>query len=254
MVIPIPIKSRLELTQFNMTNELKSSFTLGALLCIGLIVAGYILGQSALKFKSYDRSVSVKGLSEREIPADIAAWPIRFTAAGNDLSALYTSMEINAKQVSKFLEAAGFSPSEITIAAPVITDKLAQNFGSQNVSLRYTAKQTIAVYTTKIDLARSAKNNVGELGKKGIAFGGEEYEQKTEYLFTKLNDVKPSMVEEATRNARHVAEQFAADSNSKLGKIKSANQGQFTISDRDSSTPHIKKIRVVSTVDYFLSD
>ena len=112
----------------------------------------------------------------------------------------------------------------------------------------------ITVYSEKIGLVRKTQNELAELGKKGIVFGGAEYGQRTEYLFTKLNDLKPAMIEEATRKAREVAEKFAADSNSTLGKIKSANQGQFTVNDRDSNTPHIKNVRVVSTVEYYLSD
>jgi hypothetical protein len=97
-------------------------------------------------------------------------------------------------------------------------------------------------------------SSLSELGKNGIVFSGEDYQAKTEYLFTKLNDVKPEMIEEATRNAREVASKFASDSNSSLGKIKKASQGQFSIEDRDKNNPHIKKVRVVSTVEYYLSD
>lgn len=95
---------------------------------------------------------------------------------------------------------------------------------------------------------------LSDLGQKGIAFSGEDYEVRTNYLFTQLNELKPAMIEEATKNARAVAEKFAQDSKSRLGKIKSAFQGQFTIENRDNSTPYIKKIRVVSTVEYYLSD
>jgi hypothetical protein len=233
---------------------LVSSAVLGGFLCAGLIVMGYVLGSSALRFKEYERVVSVKGLSEKEVPADIAVWPIIFTEADANLTALYLSLENDSKRVVDFLAAAGFGPSEITVAAPAITDKFAQQFGNaENVQLRYTARQTITVYTNKIDLVRKSANNLAELGKTGIAFGGPDY-QRTEFLFTKLNDIKPAMVEEATRKAREVAEKFANDSKSKLGKIRSANQGQFTVSDRDSNTPHIKNVRVVSTVEYYLSD
>lgn len=120
--------------------------------------------------------------------------------------------------------------------------------------MRYTAQQTITIYTTKIELVQQAQARIIELGKKGIAIGGDEYNQRVQYMFTKLNEVKPAMVEEATRNARMVAEQFAADSNSRLGKLKRANQGQFSVEDRDSNTPYLKKVRVVSTVDYYLID
>jgi len=101
---------------------------------------------------------------------------------------------------------------------------------------------------------RRLMSEQGELLQKGIAVGGDEYQYNVQFLFTGLNDIKPRMIEEATKNARAAAEKFARDSNSKLGKIKSANQGQFTISDRDANTPYIKNIRVVSTIDYYLKD
>lgn len=101
---------------------------------------------------------------------------------------------------------------------------------------------------------RAAQSRLVALGRKGIAFAGDDSGQRTEYLFTKLNDIKPAMIEQATENARSVAEKFAADSKSSLGKIKSANQGLFSIEDRDSNTPYLKKVRVVSTVDYYLAD
>ena len=152
------------------------------------------------------------------------------------------------------LAVAGFDAAEITVGAPAVTDRLAQQYGgNENVRLRYIAMQTVTVYSGKIEQVRASQRGLADLGKKGIAFGGGDYQQ-TQYLFTKLNDVKPAMIEEATRKAREVAEKFAADSSSKLGKIKGANQGQFSVEDRDSNTPYIKRVRVVSTVDYYLSD
>jgi hypothetical protein len=143
----------------------------------------------------------------------------------------------------------------VTVSAPAITDKLAQQFGNPSeIGLRYVASQTVTVYTPKVDAVRLAINKLAELGKKGVVLSGPEYQSQTEYLFTRLNDIKPEMIEEATRAAREVAEKFAKDSQSELGKIKTANQGQFTITDRDSNTPHIKKVRVVATVEYYLSD
>lgn len=237
-----------------MTHDSRAALILGAGIFAGLACLGFFLGSSAIKFREYERVVSVKGLAERELPADVAVWPIRFAAAGNDLTALYATMEGNAKQVADFLATAGFEPAEITIGAPAITDRLAQEYGGNGqVQLRYIATQTVTVYSGKIDQVRASQKNLADLGKKGIAFSGGDFQQ-TQYLFTKLNDVKPAMIEEATRKAREVAEKFAADSNSKLGKIKGANQGQFSIEDRDSNTPYIKRVRVVSTVDYYLSD
>ncbi|MDK1682647.1 SIMPL domain-containing protein [Acinetobacter terrestris] len=236
-------------------NQLKPALILGIFICLGMIVAGWILGGSALKIKQYERIVSVKGLSEREVKADVAVWPIRFSAASQDLTQLYDTMEINTQQIQAFLKGEGFTAEEITTASPSTTDKYAQQYGgNENVALRYTAHQTITVYTHKIDALRAAQSRLVVLGKKGIAFGGDDSGQRTEYIFTKLNDIKPAMIEQATENARSVAEKFAADSKSSLGKIKSANQGLFSIEDRDSNTPYLKKVRVVSTVDYYLAD
>ena len=236
-------------------NQLKPALILGVFICLGMIIAGWILGSSALKIKQYERIVSVKGLSEREMKADVAVWPIRFSSASQDLTQLYDTMEINTQQIQAFLKGEGFTAEEITTASPNITDKYAQQYGGDsNVALRYTANQTITVYTHKIDAVRAAQSRLVALGKKGIAFSGDDSGQRTEYLFTKLNDIKPAMIEQATQNARSVAEKFAADSKSGLGKIKSANQGLFSIEDRDSNTPYLKKVRVVSTVDYYLAD
>jgi hypothetical protein len=237
-----------------MNTSIKGPLALGALIAVGLTLMGYLLGSSVIRFKQFERAVSVKGLSEKEVPADVAVWPIYFTGASSDLTALYSKLEADSKQVLAFLASKGFETAEITVAAPTVTDKLAQRYGSnEQVQLRYTASQSITVYSGKIDLVRSSQNDLAELGKKGIVFAGADY-QRTEFLFTKLNDVKPAMIEEATRQAREVAEKFANDSNSKLGKIKRASQGQFTVNDRDSNTPHIKNVRVVSTVEYYLSD
>lgn len=233
----------------------KGSFVLGFFLFLGLSVLGYVLGSSAIKFKEYERTVTVKGLSEKELPADIVLWPIQFTRANNDLTALYASLEKDTKQIVSFLKSNGFQNSEITISPPAITDKLAQQYGDNSkVKIRYTAIQSVTLYSKKVDTVRSTINKLTELGKEGIVFSGENYRNSTEYIFTRLNEVKPGMIEDATRKARKVAEKFAQDSNSKLGKIKSARQGQFSIRARDKNTPHIKQIRVVSTVEYYLSD
>jgi len=236
-------------------NRVKEVLVLGVFLFAGLAVLGYLLGSSAMRIKQFERTVTVKGLAEKEAPADVAVWPIQFTAAGNDLVALYATLERDTAKIIRFLGDSGFDESEISVAAPSITDKMAQQYGNgEKAELRYTALQGVTVYTGKPDAVRRAMNRLVELGKQGIVFSGGGYQGSTQYLFTKLNELKPEMIEEATRKAREVAEKFARDSDSRLGKIKSARQGQFTISDRDSSTPYIKNVRVVSTVEYYLSD
>ena len=233
----------------------KEAFILGVLILLGLSALGYLLGNSLIQFKEFERTVMVKGLAEKEVPADIALWPIPYSDANNDLPTLYQSLEKDAQTITAFLKDNGFEDSEITLSPPSITDKLAQQHGqSARVKLRYTGHQTVTIYSTKVEQVRQTMNKLSQLGKGGIVFSAGSYGNRTEFLFTKLNDIKPDMVEEATRKAREVAEKFAGDSNSRLGKIKKARQGQFSITNRDKNTPHIKKVRVVSTIEYYLSD
>jgi hypothetical protein len=236
-------------------NRKSEAIILGAFLCAGLIVLGYLISSSIIRIKELNRSVSVKGLSEREVTANVAIWPIKFTETDNDLNNLYSVVENNTLLVVEFLKKNGFGNDEISIAAPAIIDRQAQGYmDSTKITFRYAASSTITVYSNKVDLVRETMKRLVELGKQGIAIAGQDYEKKTEFLFTRLNDIKPEMVEEATKKAREVAEKFAKDSNSGLGKIKTARQGQFSITDRDSNTPYIKKVRVVSTLEYYLTD
>ena len=234
--------------------DIKSAFVLGVCIFLGLACLGFFIGSSIIKFKEYERTVTVKGLSEKEYAADIALWPIQFSAAENDLVKLYEAIEQDADKIIAFLKANGFEAKEITVSPPGITDKLAQGYEKSKIEFRYFAIQTITVYSQKIEAVRSTMNQLAELGKKGVVLSTGGYQNMTEYLFTRLNEVKPLMVEEATTKAREVAVKFAKDSNSKLGKIKKARQGQFSISNRDKNNPHIKKVRVVSTIEYYLSD
>lgn len=231
------------------------AFILGALLCIGLALLGYLVSGSIIRFKTLNRTVMVKGLSEREVPANIAIWPIKFNEVSNDLNDLFSTIQRKNSLISEFLKNNGFENEEMSISAPAITDRQTQAYSDPNkIKFRYSGSSTITVYTDKVETVRETMKNLVELGKQGIAISGEEYDSKTEFLFTKLNEIKPEMIEEATKNAREVAEKFAKDSKSELGKIKSARQGQFSINNRDSNTPHIKKVRVVSTLEYYLSD
>ena len=232
-----------------------SALVLGVFILLGLTSLGYLLGKSAIKFKEYERSVTVKGLSEREYDADVVIWPIQFTEASNNLEALYNAIEASTLKIKNFLEKSGISPDEISVASPAITDRSAQQY-TTNVKpeFRYAAIQTVTVYSKRVGTVRGIMSSLSDLGKEGIVFTGGNYQSQTEYIFTRLNEIKPAMIEEATRQAREVAQKFAADSQSTLGKIKRASQGQFSIKDRDKNNPHIKTIRVVSTVEYYLAD
>ncbi|MCB1886267.1 MAG: SIMPL domain-containing protein [Rhodocyclaceae bacterium] len=232
-----------------------SALILGGLLALGLATLGYLAGDTALRIKQLDRSVTVKGLSEQEHPADIVIWPIQFAIADNDLGTLYARVDDGVAKVTAFLTANGVAAADISRAPPAVTDRSAQQYGGgERVEFRYTALQSVTVYSRDIDGVRQVMARLSELGRQGIAVTGGDYQAQTQYLFTRLNAIKPAMIEEATRNARAVAEKFAADSDSRLGKIRSAAQGQFSIEDRDANNPHIKKVRVVSTVDFFLVD
>ena len=233
----------------------RPAFVLGAFVCLGLALLGYSLSGSIVKIKALDRTVTVKGLSEREVPANTAIWPIRFREADNDLNNLLSTVQRKNSIIVEFLKRNGFTEKEIFTSAPAILDRQAQEYvDSEKVKYRYSGSSAITVYTENVDSVGSTMKKLVDLGKQGIAISGEDHQSKTDFLFTKLNEIKPQMIEEATKNAREVAEKFAQDSKSKLGKIKTASQGQFSIDDRDSNTPYIKKIRVVSTVEYYLSD
>lgn len=222
---------------------------------LGLTALGWLIASAAIDVKEYERSVTVKGLAEEEFTADVVIWPIQFTLASNNLPSLYQDIDTNTGTIISFLTDQGIERQDITIGTPAITDKSAQQYGNQNrAEFRYTGMQTVTVYSEAIDTVREVMGKLSELGKQGIVLTGNNYQSQTEYLFTRLNEVKPAMIEDATRKAREVAEKFAEDSDSRLGKIRRASQGQFSISPRDNNTPHIKKVRVVSTIEYYLSD
>lgn len=232
-----------------------SSLILGIALVLGLSSLGWFLSNAAIKYKEYERTVTVKGLAEREFTADVVIWPIQFTLASNNLQALYNDVDANTNTIISFLTKLGIKRADVTISAPAITDKSAQQYGgNERAEFRYTAVQTVTVYSDAIDTVRQVMGQLSELGKQGIVLTGNNYAAQPEYLFTRLNEVKPQMIEEATRKAREVAEKFAQDSDSTLGKIRKASQGQFSISARDNNNPQIKKVRVVSTIEYYLSD
>ncbi|WP_413490686.1 SIMPL domain-containing protein [Shewanella baltica] len=235
-------------------NNILPALLLGGFLCAGLVYVGQTASTALLQMKAMERTVTVKGLAEKEVKANVAIWPINFTEVDNNLPKLYETVQQKTDRVVAFLKEQGFSDSEITISLPSIEDRQAQGYVDPNVRYRYSAKVNLSVYTPQIDLMLNTRKQMISLVKEGIAIANQEYDNRTEFLFTDLNSVKPVMVQEATQNAREVAEKFAKDSDSRLGKIKTASQGQFTISDRDSSTPYIKQIRIVSTLTYYLND
>ncbi len=224
------------------------------MLSLGIVVLGWFIYAGIGRFKDSDRVVAVKGLSEREVPADRVIWPLVFRQASNDLPSLYKTIEQSSQKITQFLISNGISESEITVSPTTVIDSEAERYSSNDAKYRYKTTSVITVATDKIDLVRSLMAKQGDLVKEGIALAGGDYEFPTIFSFNDLNSIKPEMVAEATKNARATAQKFAEDSDSELGKIKTAAQGQFSISDRDANTPYIKVVRVVTTIEYFLKD
>lgn len=225
----------------------------GLFVMVGLVVLGIMIPRAVVKYRSFDRTVNVKGLCEREVRADKVIWPVVYKVMSNDLQDIYRQIGVNNEVIMEFLKEGGISVDEITVAMPQITDEYANEYGSVNRTYRFIAKNVITVCTDDVDVVLNLMDKQAQLLKKGIVVGaGSQWENPVEFRYEGLNEIKPSMIEEATRNAREVAEKFAKDSGSNLGKIKTANQGTFTIEDRDSNTPYVKKVRVVTSVTYYL--
>lgn len=218
---------------------------------LGLIILGCMFPVGLKAFRSFERTVSVKGLCEKEVKADKVIWPLAYKVMSDDLNDLYSQMEKSNSSILAFLKRGGIKDDEITMNVPSISDKFAQEYGDNDRRFRYVASTTITVCTSDIDKVLQLMRDQVSLTKEGISFFSD-WETHPEFSFEGLNDIKPEMIEEATKNARESALKFAKDSESKLGKIKEASQGTFSISDRDSNTPHIKKVRVVTYVTYYL--
>ena len=221
-----------------------------------ILAASLILGICiiiAAKQLSPNRSsVAVRGLCEREVPADLAIYPVVFKETGDNLVQLYNTVDQKNKTIVAFLKKNGFEEKEITVTVPKISDNYAQGYNNDARS-RYIITSVITVYTSKVQQVLNMQSQQGELVEQGIAVGaGDEWRYPVTFAFEGLNNIKPEMIEEANKNARAAAEQFAKDSDSRVGKIQNATQGLFTIEDRDANTPHIKKVRVITNVTYTL--
>lgn len=224
------------------------------LIAIGLFAMGSMIRMGMNDVKNKERVVTVKGLAEMEVAADKVTWPLMYKEIGNDPGVLYANLEKKNKAIISFLRMHGISDAEIAVAPPQVSDLQADRYAPKENRYRYNATSVITVTSRDVDKIRKLMNEQTELLKQGIAISGDDYRYNVSYEFTGLNGVKPQMIEEATKNARAAAEKFAKDSGSSLGKIRTASQGQFSISDRDSNTPYIKSIRVVTTVTYYLKN
>lgn len=225
------------------------------LLAIGFVVAATCISFTMVWLKNQERTVIVKGLAEIERPADHVIWPITYTVTGNDLASVFNQLEEKNQIIMEFLTSNGIADDQISINAPSVTDTQIERYGATpEPSTRYFSNQVITVSTPMVDKVRELMVKQTQLIKSNIAISTNNWQFQTKFLFNGLDDVKPAMIEQATKNARASAEKFADDSNSQLGKIKRATQGQLTIENRDDNTPFIKTLRVVTTVEYTLSN
>lgn len=234
---------------------MKSNNTLaGLFIMLGLAFSGVMLPVAVTKFKSFDRTVDVKGLCEKEVMADKVIWPISHKAVSNDLLTVSATIDANTGAIVDFLKKNGVTQDEISFSIPKIIDRLAQDYVSDNRGFRYLGKCVITVSSRNVEKILDVMGKTDALVKKGININQEEWGQDPTFLYEGLNAIKPEMIAEATANARAAADKFAKDSDSKVGKIRTATQGTFSIEDRDACTPYIKKVRVVTYLTYYLNN
>ena len=220
------------------------------ILSVGVMVMGWCVKAGIDNFTNKDRKVTVKGLAEREVPADKVTWSISTKETGNDLPTLYERIKVQADKIKSFLKQNGLEEGEITVNPPSVSDLEAREWGDNQKPFRYIVNTTITVATTKVEEVNKAIFKQAELLKQGVALDSSY----PNYEYASFQQMKPEMMAEAIKNAQKTAEQFAEASESNLGKIQTAGQGQFEIENRDENTPYIKKIRVVTTVTYSLND
>lgn len=219
---------------------------------ISIVMAAVILAVGLANIITPERSVSVRGLAEREVDADLAVWNMSFSMGENSLESMQKSILEKTEVIKKYLIEHGLEENDFTVKPAAITDNSLNSYMDQTkITYKFVAQQTILVRSGKIEAVKSAYADSLELVSAGIAVS-QDYDSKVSYEFTKLNDIKPEMIAEATKNARTAAEQFAHDSNSKVGKIKKATQGLFTIEDAAVGLEDKKSVRVVNTVEYLL--
>lgn len=234
-------------------NRLIPAAVFGGLLALGLIGGGALIGQGLVNARVGDRTVSVRGLAERDVRADLAILPVRFTASGEVLSEVQGRIDGDLAIVRRFLAQQGYPAEAVTLGRLEVADRRAREYGSQDQGPRFILAQTVIVRTNDVDRVQNTTRTLNDLIRQGVVlqdFSGPSY------IFTRLNEVRPAMIAEATASARSGAEQFAKDSGTGVGAIREASQGYFEILARDESgderqTPE-KKVRVVTTVRYAL--
>ncbi len=219
---------------------------------LGLASLGCYIEEAMVSINQSQRTVVVKGLAEKQVLADNVVWPVVFRVNATTLDELYAGIATGNAKVQEYLLKNGIDAKEISVLAPAIEDKNLYSSEGNKPIYNYSALSTITINSNKVEHIASLSQSIAELVKDGLALDSQS--ARIAYSYTSLNSIKPTMIEEATKNARDVAQKFAKDSESNLGKIKKANQGLFSVTTPDSYRPEIMKVRVVSTVEYFIVD
>lgn len=218
------------------------------ILAIGIAFAGLFIFLGIHQNAYRDRAVTVKGLSTRDVQADYVVWPLKFAINGNDLTTLSQQLAAQENTARAFFVQKGFAEEEITLGNIEIENNWS-GYYERRPEYHYTISRTLIVSTDKVNLVMQNQGCQAELLAKGVILNS--YSWNTDYQFNGLTELKPEMIEEATKNARSVAQKFADDAQCSLGSIRKASQGQFSV-ETDNNQPWIKHIRVVSTIDYYL--
>lgn len=240
-----------------MTTALKFprlTFVLSSLLVgAGLAMCGFFVGEGISGKNNPLRVISVKGLSEREVPASIATWNVSYATSGDNLDTINKQLAADTQEVVAFLKSAGFDEKDMAVQPPDLTDNRTVKRDKDDAAApppeRYSASQSVLLRTSKVDLIKPALAAASGLMTKGVHLSGGS---APNYIYNQVNEIKPAMIQEATKNARIAADQFAHDSQTALGKLRNASQGWFQIDNRDDATPERKVVRVVVDVQYEL--
>jgi len=226
----------------------KKNYIMGASIILAAFVLGLMMVCTVKTLKSYDDTVKVRGLCEKEVPADRVVWRISYSEKANDLADLRNTIHKNNDVIVKLLRDAGFSEEEINVANANYDDRYNWSNNVSQITFRYQVNQTVTVFTKNLELVRKMQQTLEtDLVNQNIL--ANSY---ADYQYLGLNEIKPSMIAESLENARTAADEFAKNSHSKIGKMRTASQGYFEVEDLDENTPQVKKVRVVTTVEYYL--
>ena len=226
----------------------KKNMIQGGAIIAAALVLGLCMVWTVKTLKSYDDTVRVRGLCEKEVPADRVVWRINYSEKSNALADLRGTIRRNNDIIVDLLKQAGFTDDEIKVGTANYDDRYTYANNTSQITFRYQANQVVTVFTKNLDLVRKVQQSLEtDLVNQNILANSW-----ADYQYLGLNDIKPTMIAESLENARTAADEFAKNSRSRIGKMRTASQGYFEVEDLDENTPQVKKVRVVTTVEYYL--